>query len=213
MTNVADSTALVQSESLSGSAPVGEFGLQTMAGGINYGIHNAGQVGDIVSSALDESTFQSLRNTTWVLCDGRSVPGSTFQTLTGMTNIPDLRGRYPRGRDHGAGTDPAGDLPIGTFEGDQTGSHIHDAGTGPGNLGARVALSTPTVLQLETFAVDGPHVWNSNQAIVATIGDTLATNIPTATRVAGVTDDAQNFIGQETRGKSTIVNYFIKIND
>ena len=57
--------------------------------------------------------------TGWLECDGSAVSRSTYATLFGLIsddygagngtttfNLPDLRGRFVRGWDHGAGTDP-----------------------------------------------------------------------------------------------------------
>jgi phage-related tail fiber protein len=85
----------------------------------------------------------------WLLCDGREVSRSTYPALfaaigtawgigNGATtfNLPDMRGRFLRGVDNGAGRDPdsaarsatnggnAGDR-VGSNQGDALGSHSH----------------------------------------------------------------------------------------
>lgn len=83
-------------------------------------------------------------------CDGLAVSRETFSDLFGVIgidygsgngtttfNLPDLRGRFPRGWDHGAGRDPdtltrtdrgdgtTGDN-VGTLQEDEFGTHDHD---------------------------------------------------------------------------------------
>lgn len=125
MTDIANSTVKIQIESLQTGNPTSESSLIALGGGINYSLDNRPAVGDVVLSALDEATFQAQRNTTWVLCDGRNVGGSTYQTLTSQTNIPDFRATFPRGKDQGRGLDPHGDLAIGAFQNDQFLAHTH----------------------------------------------------------------------------------------
>jgi microcystin-dependent protein len=93
----------------------------------------------------------------WLLCDGSAVSRTTYATLFGAIginfggghgiatfNLPDLRGRFMRGADHGAGRDPnaaartasnamgpTGDT-VGTLQGDAFASHSHPL-TDPGH--------------------------------------------------------------------------------
>ena len=83
------------------------------------------QLGDIKHSLLDEVTFQSKHGTSWVLSDGRNISGSDLAVLTGWTVAPDLRGVFLRGKDHGAGVNPDGDTPEGTYQLDEFASHTH----------------------------------------------------------------------------------------
>ena len=59
-------------------------------------------VGSIQTSWLNETQFRaalglnSSEDHKWCLCDGRNVAGSKFQTITGLPNVPDLRGSYLR---------------------------------------------------------------------------------------------------------------------
>lgn len=53
-------------------------------------------VGHIIYSTLNESQFLSTSPFgDWVLCDGRDVQGSAYQTLTNRTDVPDMRAMYP----------------------------------------------------------------------------------------------------------------------
>lgn len=90
----------------------------------------------------------------WLLCDGRAVSRSTYRRLfevigtswgsgdgAATFNLPDLRGRFVRGVDNGAGRDPdragreasatggnTGDR-VGTVQGHAFASHTHGAST------------------------------------------------------------------------------------
>lgn len=140
MTDIASVKAPVQIESTQVNAPVSESLSQTMGASINFSIKNAGQVGDVVMSLLDTTNFQLLRDTSWVLLDGSSCAGTEFETLTGLSALPDFRGRYARMKDNGAAVDPHGDLALGTLYADQFASHQHPMSKDPssGFVGARL---------------------------------------------------------------------------
>jgi hypothetical protein len=57
------------------------------------------QVGSIQQSLLNETQWASVLGpeaVKWVLADGRNVAGSRYATVTGQTNVPDLRGAFIR---------------------------------------------------------------------------------------------------------------------
>ena len=144
-------------------------------------------VGDVIHSMLTEAQFQSLRGTEWVLADGRSVVGSQYQTITGYSNIPDLRGQYLRGKNNGrsdGNQNPDGDLGLGTFQDDQFESHTH--------------------------AIDQTNEYNPN------IAKGMHTGAGSTEYHPNLTDPTDHCIvntgGNETRPKSVTVNIFIKIN-
>lgn len=81
------------------------------------------QVGDVVQSMLTEAQFQAIRGTDWVLADGRTAAGTEYNSITGNANIPDMRGQFLRGKDHGrhaidGNGNPDGDVALGTYTGD-----------------------------------------------------------------------------------------------
>jgi hypothetical protein len=57
-------------------------------------------VGDIKQSILTEALFIAelgvVEGRKWVLADGRNVSGTRYETLTGSSTVPDLRGAYIR---------------------------------------------------------------------------------------------------------------------
>lgn len=190
MSDVLPSTVPIQVESLQTGNPVSESSQVAIGGVCNYLLLNKAAVGDIVMSALDESTFQTQRDTTWVLCDGRSVIGSQYQSLTGQTNIPDLRGRYPRGKDNGSGNDTHGDLAVGTYEADQPGPHEH-------------TVSFPALAQNITNGTGGAFDAVLQQHNVAITGQS---------GLLGHVDSTGSGVGAETNPRSVVVQIYVKIN-
>jgi hypothetical protein len=142
MSAIAPSTTPVQLESLNTGNPVSESALIAMGGTVNYALANAGQVGDIVSSGLDTATFQALRNTTWILCNGQSALGTQWEALTGLSTVPQLCGAFPRGKNNGTGLDPNGELLIGTYVSDQVAAHVHSYQEPAGGSGGGSASGT-----------------------------------------------------------------------
>lgn len=119
----------VQVESTRFRSPVSENLIQTMAATINYIVDSLLPVGTITESMLTESQFQTQVGTTnWVLADGRSVTGSSYESVTGFSTIPDLRGVFRRGKNNGRSTatgNSNGDVAVGTFHTDQF-VHVHE---------------------------------------------------------------------------------------
>jgi len=70
-------------------------------------VSGAVAVGSIQQSILNTTQFATAMGpdaANWVLADGRAVPGTKYATITGQTNVPDLRGAFIRG----AGTNGSG---------------------------------------------------------------------------------------------------------
>jgi microcystin-dependent protein len=138
----------------------------------------------------------------WMLCDGSAVSRTTYSTLFAAIginfgggdgiatfNLPDLRGRFARGSNNGAGRDPdatgrvasnpggnTGDK-VGTLQGDQFKAHHHQ------------------LKELGTFNTGSPF-------------DTVVTgNGGYAQDTGGVIDTG----GNETRPVNVAVNYLIKL--
>lgn len=132
MADVPASLVKVTQESILFNNPTSEASMSAIAGLTNALREIILPVGSIVASMLDESTFQA-QNTSpsperWVLADGRDVTGSTYQSLTGDTTIPDLRGNFLRGKNNGRSDgkeNPDGDLALGTYTASKFASHNH----------------------------------------------------------------------------------------
>lgn len=90
---------------------------------------NTHKVGDTIISYLDLAEFIKQHDSSWILANGQSVVGSLYGNLTGKTTAPDMRGRYIRIKDNGAGVNPDGEIALGDFQADILKSHNHsDAG-------------------------------------------------------------------------------------
>jgi hypothetical protein len=153
---------------------------------------DAGKVGDVKTSMLTEAQFQAQHNDTWVLMDGRGVGGSTYETITGSSTIPDARGQFLRGKNNGRADgqeNPDGDVALGTYQADEFASHNHGGGN-----------HNHTYNKGGSDAFNGPFSDSTNDQ-----------NPPD-----GVTDNSGVIIntegGNETRPKNVTINYFIKIN-
>jgi len=138
-------------------------------------------------------------DTSWILCDGRSINPSDYFTLTAKTNAPDMRGTVPRMKDHARGLNPDGDLALGLYQGDLTASHNHGERTG-------------------SSVNDSPSAESWTRSATGGVGGSSPTR---AAVFGGNTDSALDIYqriytdlsgGNETRAKSTTINYFIKIN-
>lgn len=88
-------------------------------------------VGTVISFAGDSSSIPN----GYLLCDGRSLPTANYNELftvigydwggSGNTfRLPDLRGRFLRGTDYGAGTDPDTNLRISLYSGGNNGNKV-----------------------------------------------------------------------------------------
>lgn len=210
MTDLPTSTQPIQAEATEFRGPVSESLLQGMGGDINYCLQkvanllsrmataelNYGAVGDIVPSMLTLAQFQAIRGTGWVLANGASATGTTYNTITGFANIPDLRGRFLRGKNNGASVDSNGDLALGTLVADQFGSHAHTL-TDPGH---RHSTSNRNVNFTDTAGAGPvfPYGWD---------GDTPINN-----PLAGTGITMANAGAAETYPKYATINFFIRVN-
>lgn len=91
-------------------------------------------IGSIVHSMLTEAQMVTQAGSGWILADGRSVSGSSYNSITGLANCPDMRGRFIRGKSHGSGNNPDGDLGLGAYTGDKIGAHDHTLTNGYGHV-------------------------------------------------------------------------------
>jgi hypothetical protein len=207
MTDLAPSTVPVQQEAIQFNNPVSESSLASIGAIGNYLLNVIAPVGTIWGSMLFDSgdgthpnnSFQSQLGSgnpnppTWVLADGRDVTGSRYQTLTGNTHIPDLRGIMIRAANNGgsaAGTradgkqNPDGNLAPGTYSADKLASHTH------------------------TFQTDYILNTSTGSRGAGNDGDTYGTNPVQLDNQIKI----NNTGGNETAPKNVTINYFIRIN-
>jgi hypothetical protein len=198
MTDITAQLIKIQSEEVDYRSAVSEGTMTRIGAAINWIVENTSQhVGDVQASMLTEAQFQAKRNTTWVLMDGRDVTGSDYATLTGNSTIPDARATVLRMKDNGRTLDPSGDPVLGAYQADTFGTHRHQvATTQSDDFTSSVALSSSRSIMQELTDSGGAYRLRAQSPFPEpTVGRTSASG------------------SSETRAKSTIINYFIKIND
>ena len=92
-------------------------------------------VGTVIHSMLTVDQFQAEASSSWILANGQDCTGSKYTSITGFTTVPDMTGRFLRGK----GTNnPDGDRPLGEYHADKVISHNH---TGGANTAAGFAVN------------------------------------------------------------------------
>jgi microcystin-dependent protein len=147
----------------------------------------------------------------WLLCDGSAVSRTTYATLFAAIginfgggdgiatfNLPDLRGRFLRGLDKGAGRDPDGSTrTLGSVQDESFKSHSHGGATG----GVANLTGTDGYRDYNTQGCGQSgkgFVYNTDQNC---LGGQFSTHTHSITAEGG----------SETRPKNVAVNYLIKI--
>lgn len=94
-------------------------------------LHNS-RVGEVVASVLHKDAFREVYGEEWELLEGQPVTDADLLRLLrieqpGVTNLPDARGVFLRGKqyDKPKGGASYGDKPTGTQVSDMIGSHTH----------------------------------------------------------------------------------------
>lgn len=173
-------------------------------------------IGDIRTSILTESQFNSVQGFGWVLADGRSVAGSPYSALTGNANVPDLRGQFLRGKNY-TRADAYQDLNGNSAEGTQRafktampsagwsiaqgGAHSHTENTaGAYNTPVLTSqtLNTGTLPPTQSFAI-----WDGSTQSVGAHSHVINTSSTHNHNISG--GDI------ETSPNHVVVNYFIYI--
>jgi hypothetical protein len=174
-------------------------------------------VGAILHSNLTEAQFQAEQGAGWVLADGRSVTGSRYETVTGNANIPDLRGRFLRGKNNGRNDgleNPGGELNLGQNQSEATAVNGLSAST----TGTALAAGNHDhATQLRSNAVFGTRglgnvvsVDTQTQGSTTTAAVNETSNEGEHTHTLSASTSLSGDI--ETRSANTTVNYFIRIN-
>lgn len=150
-------------------------------------------VGSVQQTFLSAVEFESIMGTDWVLADGRDVSGSLYETITGNSTAPDVRGLFLRTVGGNA------NATIGGSQGEDV------------NQGSISASSNST----------GAHthnMWSFSGATLSGGGSNIpinqsSSNSSQATQSAGSHNHTITIsAGSETRPVNITVNTFIKIN-
>ncbi len=150
-------------------------------------------IGDIKASMLTEA---QLNDSDWVLMDGRPVPESAYETLTGNANVPDVRGQFLRGFDNGSGIDAGR-----TFGSTQTDStKVPNTGFTTASAGSHTHSSNAYRSGTSNSNATRLQGWGTSDSGTYTIGS------------AGAHTHAVTGGDSETRPTNVAVNYFIKVN-
>lgn len=207
MSLVPTSFNYVVQESIQFNNPVSESSLAAIGAAANGLLSILLPVGSIVHSMLTEAQFVAqigAPSTTWVLADGRSVAGSTYNTVTGLSTVPDLRSVILRGKDNGRGLNPNGNLALGTYTTDQFASHNHSY-SDPGHSHDTTFAGGGSA----PFLRDSPAPYAAGSALSG-VDSSGRLRIVTTANATGITFVANG--GAETAPKTVTVNVFIRIN-
>jgi hypothetical protein len=143
-------------------------------------------IGTVISSLLTEAEISGMTGV-WVLCDGRSVAGTAYATLTKRNTVPDLRGSFLRG----AGTRSG----VTGWAGGALNAHVEDSTRAP-RTDFTVTSRDPIRQGDSGRGIAGSASYAAGEAYLR---PGLNTN-----RVDGG--------DPETRPKHYVVNYFIRVD-
>jgi len=181
-------------------------------------------VGSVVASLLDETNFYATKSSSfWVLCDGRDVTGSLYNTVTGNTHVPDMRGLFLRGKNNGqtfpTGGNPNADEPLGTYEAGSFQSHTHLVGVGqpPNSNGFAAEDTSVKVHNWYDFANDAvrtpPYKWEGADESIFD-ANTVVTYLQTTPNGGGILVENIGPVGSNFwQPAAVVVNFYIKINN
>lgn len=139
-------------------------------------------VGDIVSSSLTLEQFTITHGTGWRLANGGAVPGTAYSRVTGLTTVPDLRGVFLRGRNYDRRLD------MGDPAGDKP-------------------VGTYEADELKKHA---HKIEPRPMARGAPLNPEY--DLATTANLMGRIPETEPFGGNETRPRSVVVNFFIKVD-
>lgn len=162
-------------------------------------------IGSILASMLTEAQFQAQSGTNWILADGGSAAGSTYQTVTGNSTVPDLRGVFLRGKNNSrsdGNEDPGGERTLGNLQGFALEDHTHYM--------MNLDVASPGTAPTATSFLANQYLPTADNAYSMRGTATSATTMTTGGAVNPF--DTVTVSTDETRPTNVAVNYFIKIN-
>jgi hypothetical protein len=198
--NVPGAYELIQLEETLFDAPIAGRLFNRVAAVVNeaLSIAQSSAIGSVELSLLTETQFQAQKGDGWVLMDGRSVVGSGYATAFSLTNIPDFRGLFIRGKNNGSTND---------FQGEFATGHV--------NATSNNRVHThPVTLSIQQFPSGSTFFtfWNT-QITMGGGGATQYHGAPSF-ELAAIPGQFQILPAGvlEARPRNITVNYFIKIN-
>jgi len=192
MADLPSTQAVIQLEEVQFQDSIGEGLFTKLGSAINYLIDNnvVDDLGSVQESILIEAEFQTQRDATWVIMDGRDITGSDLETTYGFTTIPDMETRFARVVDDGAGVDTG--RVVMTEQEDVNVAHTHLSVNNTGSVSA-------------SFSGSFPYLSNS---AATDSGSTFLGGDDAGANVALTTDQGSSAF----RPNNITINYFIKIN-
>ena len=163
----------------------------------------SGAVGDVVQTFLTEAQFfaQPGRSSNhWVRCNGQNVAGSKYQSVTGLSTVPNMTNKFIR-------DSPGSDSGLRSFQADQVGGHSH----GLTSAAALVDLSNGSNSLLVRQVAKAVSSTSCTQYVAVAPASNSSTTMTEGTKLLGDTDGVKS-ITSETRPDNVTVNTFIKIN-
>lgn len=184
------------------------------------------KIGDVKQSFLSVAQFIAEHDNTWVLCDGQTdITGSDLHATTGWTTTPDVRGRFLRAKDHGAGVNPDGDIAEGATQAEATkpnglsasttastspdGSHNHNQAhnsEGPNTTGGWDGSEGPYLAQRGSLGDSYYRLMGVNSVPNVALGAPAGSHSHPVSASTTLSGD------NETRPVCTTLNMYIKIN-
>jgi len=214
MTDVTKNSNKIQEEQITYRRPVSQSLNKSYGGALNYVLDLIIPVGTFVPSMLTETQMNTEIGSSdiFVLADGRSVAGSRYQTVTGNSTVPDVRGEFLRAKNNGRADgkeNPGGDLTLGSYQDDFITRHNHEW----------YRSHYPDISGIgSTYNINGSII-----PVTSGVMPTAAIWAPPASSNALGADDLYKIYytseekethssTDETRSRNITCNYFIRIN-
>lgn len=159
--------------------------------------NSVSHIGEIKSSILSSSQFQSLYGSCWRLMDGSPLSGTDLGSLTGKTHLPNML------TEGSSLKQVQGARELGSFETDGVKAHNHSIN----DPGHRHIEGTNAVNN--NLRYGSTNAGLSNRRSESGSGTTFASF--TETVATGIS--INNFGDTENKVKNTGVNFFIKVNE
>lgn len=117
-------------------------------------------LGTIVWSPLSSAQFNAeIQDGGWQICSGGSVAGSDYATLMSRSNAPDIRGRFLRMKDNGAGRDSERDTD--NAQADDNKAHTHNMDHGHAHT---IAASGTFASSTHKHNISHFHIWATSSS-------------------------------------------------